>query len=414
MNDNPTVDSTLRGLTDVIGRTWESQKALLDKAFDEGRALTAEEKANVEKADADLDEFIKMRDRYAERAEQVAASDRFRDSIAPAMTEAREQRRDPTDAEMLLQMLKGERREMVSNFSEGMGETRALQSAGGTAVATNFADMYSIYARTLNPTLQVARIFNTPTGNAMVFPKITADAAGGGTVTAENAGITLADATIGAVTLNSYGYKSIQVVSTQLYRDSVGNLMDVLAQTGGRQIGLSFGSAVTVGDGSGDPNGFMTAGSAGWTATSGTAGGQQASDTFFGPLDIIELYHVLPVPWRAVGTWQMSNDALAKVRAFRDANGMFLFDPGLIQDFQPRILGRPVYENPQLAAVASASESVAYGDFSQYYIRQLPLRVDISNEYAWSSDGIALRIIYEGDGDLMHATAIRYLVSDDT
>jgi len=93
---------------------------------------------------------------------------------------------------------------------------------------------------------------------------------------------------------------------------------------------------------------------------------------------------------------------------------MFLFDPGLIQDFQPRILGRPVYENPQMDAVASASNSVAYGDFSQYYIRQLPLRVDISNEFAWGSDAIALRIIYEGDGDLMHATAIRYIVSDDT
>jgi HK97 family phage major capsid protein len=313
-------------------------------------------------------------------------------------------------------MVRGERRAMTSNFSTGFNaaESRALQSEGGSAVATSFADMYNVYARTLNPTLQVARVWNTPTGNAMVFPRVTADAAGGGTVTAENAGITVADATISQVTLNSYKYASIQVVSTELYRDSVGDLMQVLAETGGRQIGLSFGSAVTLGDGTGDPNGFIIGGSAGWTATSGTAGGQQAHDTFWGPKDIIELYHVLPVPWRAVGVWQMSNTALSKIRQFRDSNGMYLFDPGLMQDFQPRILGRPVYENPHMAAVASASLSVVYGDFSQYYIRQLPLRVDISNEYAWSSDGIALRIIYEGDGDLMHATAIRYLISANT
>ena len=68
-------------------------------------------------------------------------------------------------------------------------------------------------------------------------------------MTAENAGITLADSTIAAVTLNSYKYASIQAVSTQLYRDSIGNLEDVLAETGGRQIGLNFGTALTTGDG---------------------------------------------------------------------------------------------------------------------------------------------------------------------
>ena len=90
---------------------------------------------------------------------------------------------------------------------------------------------------------------------------------------------------------------------------------------------------------------------------------------------------------------------------------MFMFDPGLIEPFIPQLLGRPIYENPSMAAVASASKSVAYGDWSQYVIRQLPLRVDVSNEYAWSSDGMAIRIIYEADGDLLHATAIRTLLS---
>jgi HK97 family phage major capsid protein len=347
--DAKPVDQTMRGLTDQIGRTWESQKAILDKALEEGRALSAEERENVEHADADLESLIKDRDRYAARSEQVAAANTFRESIAPAITEAREQRREPTDEEMLWQLIKGERRAMTSEFIQ----TRALQSEGGTAVATNFADMFSVYARTLNPTIRLARVYNTPTGNAFVLPTVTADAAGGGTVTAENAGITLADGTIGAVTLNSYKYASIQSVSTQLYRDSVGDLMDVLAETGGRQIGLNFGAALTTGDGSGDPNGFITAGSAGHTATSGTAGGQQAHDTFFGPLDIISLYYSVAVPWRAVGAWQASNGALVKIRSFRDSNGLYLFDPGLTTDFQPALMGRPIYENPGMAAVDS-------------------------------------------------------------
>ena len=413
MNEDPTVDSTLRGLTDMIGRTWSEQKTVLDRALEEKRALTPEEKEQVERIDGDLDSFIKERDRYDARSEQVAKANAFRQSIASQVETAREQRREPTDAEMLWQLIKGERRGMESHFG-GMTETRALQSAGGSAVATNFADMFSVYARTLNPTLGLARIYNTPTGNAFVLPRLTADAAGGGTVTAENAGITLADSTISQVTLNSYGYKSIQAVSTQLYRDSVGDLMEVLAETGGRQIGLNFGAALTTGDGSGNPNGFITGGSAGHTATSGTAGGQQAHDTFFGPLDIISLFMSVQVPWRAVGSWQASNGALTKIRSFRDANGMFLFDPGLVAPFQPALLGRAIYENPAMAAVASASKSVAFGDFRQYVVRQLPLRVDTSQEFLWGSDGVALRIIYEADGDILHSTAIRFMVSDDT
>jgi HK97 family phage major capsid protein len=105
---------------------------------------------------------------------------------------------------------------------------------------------------------------------------------------------------------------------------------------------------------------------------------------------------------------------MSKIRQFRTSDGYYLYDPGLLNAFQPTLLGRPVLENPAMAAVASASKSVAYGDFSQYVIRQLPLRVDVSSEYGWGSDQMAIRIIYEGDGDLMHATAIRTLVSDDT
>ena len=81
---------------------------------------------------------------------------------------------------------------------------------------------------------------------------------------------------------------------------------------------------------------------------------------------------------------------------------------------QPTLLGRPIYENPGMAAVASASKSVVFGDFSQYVIRQLPLRVDVSSEYGFASDQIGIRVILETDGDLLHPLAVRPMVSDDT
>jgi len=388
--------------------------------MEEGRSLSAEEREQLERMDSNLDDLLKEKDRYQARVDLITKVDAFREEQAPRVESAREQRKDPTDADMLRSLFSGEIREFRSPFTPSNAyktadELRALQSEGGTVVATTFADFISVYARTMNPTLSVARVFNTPTGEPFVIPKLTADAAGGGTVTAENAGITVADSTISSTTLGVYKYASIQSVSTELWRNSQNlQLMDILAETGGRQIGLNAGTAFTTGDGTGDPNGFITAGSVGATASSGTAGGQQESDTFFGPLDIINLYYSVQVPWRSVGTWMVSNDAMAKIRSFRDANGMFLFDPGLGVDIQPSLLGRPIYENPNMAAVASASKSVAFGDFKQYAIRQLPLRVDTSNEFLWGNDGVALRIIYEADGDLIHPTAIRPLLSDDT
>jgi HK97 family phage major capsid protein len=403
------MDAYLRSLTDRIGQAWQAQKDLLDSTLEEGRSLTSEEREQVERMDSDLDTLIEERKRYSERADVLEKVNAFRDETAPHVEAAREQRRDPTDRELLMQLYNGEIRSFESKESP---EFRALQSEGGSAVPTTFADMVSVYARTLNPVLGVARVLNTPTGGPLVIPRVTADAAGGGTVTAENAGITLADSTISQVTLNAYGYKSIQVVSAQLWRDNVIDLERILAETGGRQIGLEVGADMTIGSGSDEPNGFVTAGSAGHTAT-GTASGE-SHDAFFSPADLVDLYMSVVVPWRVNGTWMVSNSALGRVRKFRDANGMFMYDPGLQVGQAPSLLGRPIYENPAMAAAASAATSaVAFGDFSQYVVRQLPLRVDVSQEYAWSSDGIGIRIIWEGDGDLMHATAIRKLKCAD-
>jgi HK97 family phage major capsid protein len=67
-----------------------------------------------------------------------------------------------------------------------------------------------------------------------------------------------------------------------------------------------------------------------------------------------------------------------------------------------------------MAAVASATKSVLFGDFSEYYIRRLPLRVDTSTEFLWGTDGVAVRIILETDGDIAHPLAIRSMISANT
>lgn len=380
----------------------------LDELGAEGRAATTDEAVEMDAWEADI-QRLSDETRRAERAEALrAASDALRGEVAPRVEQARDQHREPTDREMLQQLLRGERREFESRFTEH----RALQSEGGSAVPTTFADFVSQYMRTVDPTTQVARIFDTPDARPLVIPRWTADAAGGGTVTAENGGITVADGTISAITLNAFGYKSIQPVSTQLWRDAAFSIEQLLAETAGRQLGIAAGSAYAFANGSTGPNGYVAGGSAGHTAT-GTASGV-ASDTFFSPADIVDLFHSVVVPWRAVGSWMVSTTAMSKIRKFRDSQGMYMYDPGIANAPQPTLLGRPVYENPSMAAVASATKSVIFGDWSQYAIRRVPLRVDVSTEFLWGSDGVAVRTILETDGDILHPTAIRPMVSANT
>jgi HK97 family phage major capsid protein len=404
------VDSYALALKQRIGEAWEAQKSLLDSTLEEKRTLTPEEREQIERMDADLDNLLAEQKRYKDRAEIIDKADAFRDDMAPRVESARAARREPTDREMLSELVRGERREFYSQFTQA--ETRTLQSEGGSAVPTTFADLVSVYARTVDPTLEVATILDTPNGNPLVIPRLTADAAGGGTVTAENGGITVADATVSSITLNAFRYASIQPVSFQLWRDNVIGLENLLAKTGGRQIGIAAGSAYAFANGSSGPNGYVDGGSAGRTANGTTSG--TSFDTFFSPSDIVDLFHSVAVPWRAVGSWMVSNTALAKIRKFRDAQGMYMYDPGIAQGPQVTLLGRPVYENPSMAAVASATKSVLFGDFSEYYIRRLPLRVDTSTEFLWGTDGVAVRIILETDGDIAHPLAIRSMISANT
>lgn len=404
------MDSTLLALQDAIGRSWQAQKDLIDEYAKAG-GPTPEQRTALDKMDADLDALIATRKRYEDRAAIVAATDTFREEVAPRVETARADRRDPTDSELIRAIVPGGMDFREFKFTPEL-ERRALQSEGGSAVATSFSDLVSMYMRTVDPIWDMAEVIDTPTAAPFVYPRLTADAAGGGTVTAEGGGITVADATISNITLNAFRYASIQPLSYQLWRDAAFDLTNLLAKSGGRQIGIAAGSAMAFANGSTGPNGYVAGGSAGATAT-GTASGT-SFDTFFSPADLVDLYHSVTPAWRAVGSWMVANSAMTKIRKFRDSQGMFQYDPGIAGQPQPTLLGRPIYESPSLAAVASATKSVIFGDWSQYLIRRVPLRVDVSTEAYFSTDSVGIRLILETDGDILHALAIRPLVCATT
>jgi HK97 family phage major capsid protein len=388
---------------------------LMDLAAGENRDLSAEEQEQVERARKDAEARSAEIKRIQDFESVAVAADAFRSAAAPTIEAARAERRLPTDMEMFRSMFResGGYDSMPTGISQRTEDPvltlRALQSAGGSAVETSFADFVTVYERTFSPMLRpdVVTLLNRSDGSPLVLPRVTADPAAGGTITAEAGGITELDATISQVTLNPYKYAITNLWSSELAQDNTIGLEDLIARTTGRELGIDIGAALTVGDGTDDPNGFVTAATVGGTGVgTGTTYG-----TYFGPTDLVSLFYTIAAPYRQVGSWQANSVTLAQIRNARSTAGEHIWQPSLQVGQPETLLGRPLYENPAMAN-GSAAKSVAFGDFSRYVVaRVVPIRVETSIHYKFNTDQIAMRTIERVDGDLVDVAGIRVLLN---
>ena len=137
-------------------------------------------------------------------------------------------------------------------------------------------------------------------------------------------------------------------------------------------------------------------------------------DTFFGPIDLIDLKFTRAAPYRDRGTFIAATTAISKMRKFRDSNKQFLFQASLVAGTPDTFDGNPVVENPAMAAVASATKSVAFGDMGRFFVKRVtPVRMQLSDEYKFSTDQRALKVVERVDSDLLDTIAVAYLVSAD-
>ena len=415
-------------LFDEYRRAAKAGQDVMDLAASENRDLSAEEAETRDRAFADVTRLKAEIDKVQNFEELRQAGDAFRAAAAPVIEKAREERRDPTDMEMFRLVFRGVGvqdpliedgprmpgyNSMVSRAVLSGGDPslalRALQSAGGSAVETSFADFVTVYERTATPMLrpEVVRVLSRTDGSPIVLPRLTADPNHGGTLTAEAGGINELDSTISSVQLNPYKYGITNLWSAELGQDNTIGLEDLIAFSTGRELGLDIGAALTTGDGTNKPNGFITAGGNGGTATGTSA----TSGTYFGATDLVTLFYSFAEPYRRSGSWQMNGTSLGQARNARDANGQFLWQQAIALGQPETILGRPVYENPAMAN-GSAAKAVAFGDFQRYVVaRVVPIRVESSIHYKFNTDQLALRTIERVDGDLIDGDAVKYLVN---
>jgi HK97 family phage major capsid protein len=173
------------------------------------------------------------------------------------------------------------------------------------------------------------------------------------------------------------------------------------------QASVRRGAHFITGSGTNQPNGVVTAIKANsGTAVQGTAG--LTSD------NLIDLQYAVIESYANNGYWMMRRATEGKVRKIQDSDGQYLWQPSLQVGSPNLLLGRPIVTDPTVAAVGSANMSVIFGDFSAYVIRDVSgVRIERSDDFAFSSDVVSWRAILRTDGDLLDTTgAIKGLDTD--
>jgi HK97 family phage major capsid protein len=386
----------IRQQAEARAKAWEEAKALLDSAAAEKRDLSGEENQTYDRIMADLDQRSAVIDTIkaqTEREERAAeAMKGFESQVKPAVSVPA-----IDDAELIRSLARGEIR------SHSFEKRDVLKSSTGAPVPTSFYDNVVLLARKIGPLLETSTIINTAGGENLQIPSVSAYSTG--TVSSEAAAIGESDPTFNAFkTLSAYKYSFLTQISREMVEDSGVDILGFLSQNVGNALGFAVNGALTTGTGTTQPTGIVTAAGSGITGSTAVSGAFTADNL----IDLV--YSVDTVGRQLPGTgFMMSAKSISAVRKLKDTAGNYVFSPALSADKRDLILGYEVYENPGMADPATSAKSVLFGHLPSYFVRTVGgIKLDRSDDFAFSQDLISFRATMRVDGNLIQTSHVKY------
>lgn len=238
---------------------------------------------------------------------------------------------------------------------------------GGYTVQTEVAKSILDALKSYGGMREVAEVIRTAKGNPMNWP--TSDGtAEEGELIAENGSASSQDASFGVKSVPVYKFGSkIITVPIELLQDGEVDIEAFLKARIVTRLGRITNRLATLGTGSGEPTGLITAASVGKAGTTGNV----STITYD---DLVDLEHSVDPAYRGANAGYMFADSTLKViRKIKDSQGRPIFVPGYEQgpvgSSPSTLMGRKITINQSIAAMAASAKSIAFGDFSYYKIR---------------------------------------------
>ena len=378
---------------------WHAAKALLDGAAAESRDLTSEEEQTFARINTDIDsrsQRISDLQGSALRAADIEAA------VATA-PEVREDRalREASDFDVVRALASGEIRNATF-------ERRDLNTSDDSAVVPQ--SFYAILQEKMQyqgPMLDANFVtqLNTAGGEDIKVPVEASRPAA--TAIAEATAITALDPTFSNITLKSQKVAVLTKVSRELLTDSGIDIVSYLAGSLGKSIGIKANNLLTVGTGTVEAKGVVTA------AGSGVVGGTAVTGAFTAD-NLIDLAHSVDSDYVRQGAgFMMKRSSLGALRKLKDTAGQYLYVPAASVGTPDAFAGFPVYENPDMAAAGLGAKSVLFGHFGSYHVRQVGgIEVARSDDAYFASDEVGFRVTLRLWGDLGQSDAVKYFIGN--
>lgn len=400
-------------LRDRRQNVWNDAKKIAEDAAQENRSLTDEEQG---KWDAMQEEMGKLdvRIRAVLDTEKRAkdADDAF-DALSGKKPAQGQAQRTAGGSKMLEEVRKWARgEEGASRHLEirrdpqlGPVNYRVLTTGSqgtnaSSIVPTDFYDMLIAHLIEVSGVMQCGpTVLNTGGGETLQVPKTTAHSTAASAAQAGN--LPTSDPAFSMQPLSAWKYGIMLQVARELIDDTAVDLLGYLAMQAGRALGNAFGSDLVNGSGSNQPTGIVTAATTGVTgATTGVSGAPSYAN-------LVDLEYSVIAPYRQSRScyWLAADKTIGGFRKLTDTVGRPIWEPSAILGSPDLLLGKPLVADPFMPAQATGAKAIAFGDFSQYFVRLVGgVRFERSDDFAFGSDLVTFRAILRGDGTLVDRT----------
>ena len=364
---------------------FEQIKDVIETAEVENRGLDQAELDKIARIEADLNkasEAIAVAQRAEERKAEVSLAAK---GFVPA-AETRD------SAEIFRAMARGEVRSHTFN-----PEKRALVPATAT-VPVGFLDRVYGIARLVGPMLDTSEVITRTSGESLRIPTYTAYS----TATQYAAGSAIGESnpTFDSILLTPKKVGFVVQIANELLDDAGFDIEGVIAEQAGNAIGFGVNNLATVGTGSTETTGIVTAAGSGVTA---------GTTTFTADQLISLQYSVDGAARRLPGVgYMMNTTTLGAVRRLKSDDNAYLYQVNV--GAPDTFAGFPIFENPAMASFGTSGAKFAlFGHLPSYKIVTTGLDVATSSDAYFANDVTAYRFTYRFDGNLTHSAHVKYI-----
>ena len=398
---------TILELREKRAKAWEAAKAFLDSHRKENGVLSAEDDAAYTKMEQEITDLGKE---IARLERQEALDAELNRPVNKPLTGKPGGKADADGGEDKTGRASDDYRKNFWNAMRSKAPMPAVTNA--LQVGTDSEGGYLVpdeYERTLVEALeeenifrQMAKVIKTSSGDRKI-PVVASK--GTASWIDEEGAYPESDDSFGQVSIGAYKLGTMIKVSEELLNDSVFDLQSYISREFARRIGAKEEEAFFTGDGKGKPLGVLAA--TGGAETGVTA----ASATAVTADELMDLYYSLKSPYRKKSMWVLNDSTIKAIRKLKDNNGQYLWQPSLTAGAPDMILGRPIKTSAYMPAIAAGAKTIAFGDFSYYWIADRQGRsFKRLNELFAATGQVGFLASQRVDGKMILAEAVKVLV----